>query len=110
MPIRPENRDKYPKDWPEISRRIRFERAEGQCEWFDVWEEERCPAIHGRPHPSTGSIVVLTTMHLDHNPTNCDEKNLLAACQLHHNLYDREHRAKTRAITKLMPSKCQVQL
>lgn len=27
MPIRPENRDRYPKDWPEISRRIRFERA-----------------------------------------------------------------------------------
>lgn len=35
MPIRPENRDKYPPDWAEISRRIRFERAGGQCEWVD---------------------------------------------------------------------------
>lgn len=32
MPIRPENRDRYPKDWPEISRRIRLVRAQSQCE------------------------------------------------------------------------------
>lgn len=32
MPIRPENRGRYPKDWPAISRRIRFERAQNKCE------------------------------------------------------------------------------
>lgn len=32
MPIRPENKARYPKNWPEISRRIRFERAENKCE------------------------------------------------------------------------------
>lgn len=32
MPIRPENRARYPKDWPAISRRIRFERAGNVCE------------------------------------------------------------------------------
>ena len=32
MPIRLENRDRYPADWPEISKRIREERARGRCE------------------------------------------------------------------------------
>lgn len=31
MPIRPENRDRYPPDWPEISRRVR-EEAGQRCE------------------------------------------------------------------------------
>ena len=29
MPIKKENKHKYPKNWKEISNRIRFERAEG---------------------------------------------------------------------------------
>ena len=33
MPIRPELRALYPPDWPQISRRIRFERAGNRCEW-----------------------------------------------------------------------------
>jgi len=94
MPILPENRGKYPKDWPEISRRIRFERAGGRCEWKD--DGVRCQAMHGEPSPLTGSKVVLTTMHLDHDPANCDDDNLLAACQMHHNRYDRAHRNTTR--------------
>jgi len=35
-------------------------------------------------------------MHLDHDPTNNAEDNLLAACQLHHNRYDAAERAKNR--------------
>ena len=31
MPIRPENKSRYPKDWRDISRRIR-ERADNRCE------------------------------------------------------------------------------
>ena len=41
MPIKRELRWFYPIDWPEISRRVRFERAGGVC--------ERC----GRPHSET---------------------------------------------------------
>ena len=41
MPIRPEMRELYPRDWPEISRRVRFERAGGVC--------QGC----GRPHGVT---------------------------------------------------------
>ena len=93
MPIRPEQREKYPPDWPEISRRIRFERAEGRCECDGLCgeshgEQRRCLAFHGKPHPVTGSKVVLTTMHLDHDPTHCDDDNLMAACQKCHNRYD----------------------
>lgn len=32
MPIRPENRDRYPDDWPKISARVR-EEAGQKCEW-----------------------------------------------------------------------------
>ena len=44
MPINPELKHLYPKNWREISRRIRFERAGGKC--------ERCAAPHdNRPVP-----------------------------------------------------------
>jgi hypothetical protein len=79
VPIRPENRARYPRDWPEISRRIRFERAKGRCE-FTV-DGERCTAEHGKPHP-------LTVAHLDHTPESCADDNLLAGCQRCHNRYD----------------------
>lgn len=63
MPIRPENRDRYPKDWPEISRRIRFERAQGRCECegecLRGTHLDRCPNVNGRPAYGTGSRVVL---------------------------------------------------
>ena len=32
MPIRPENRARYPKDWKAISKRIPFARAGGRCD------------------------------------------------------------------------------
>ncbi len=35
MPIRPENRDRYPPDWPAISARVR-EEADQMCEWCGV--------------------------------------------------------------------------
>jgi 5-methylcytosine-specific restriction endonuclease McrA len=31
MPIRPENKDRYPKDWPQISKAVR-DRAKNKCE------------------------------------------------------------------------------
>ena len=109
--------DAEPVDWPEISRRIRFERAGGRCECegecgIDHAEEndafgfclpgfvghpdERCNAKHERPHHVTGSMVVLTTAHLDHTPENCDDNNLRAMCQRCHLAYDRETHRQTR--------------
>ena len=107
MPIRPENRARYPKDWSKISRRIRFVRAKGRCECRGEcgssshlqnqgWGNERCDAQHGEPHPDTGSTVVLTVAHLDHTPEHCDDENLRAMCQRCHLAYDRDHHAETR--------------
>jgi 5-methylcytosine-specific restriction endonuclease McrA len=39
-------------------------------------------------HPVTGSWVVLTVAHLDHQPENVDPNNLRAWCQRCHNTYD----------------------
>lgn len=97
MPIRPENKDLYPDDWKEISAFIRHERAGDRCE-FPVDDGTRCTALNGQPHPVTGSKVVLTVAHLDHDPSNSGENydNLLAGCQRCHNRYDAPHRAETR--------------
>lgn len=91
MPIRPENRARYPKDWKAISLRIRNERAQGQCECSGECGSdhgERCPEFNGMEHTETGSIVVLTVAHLDHTPENCSDDNLKAMCQRCHNRYD----------------------
>lgn len=44
--------------------------------------------------------IVLTTAHLDHDPTNNAPENLKALCQRCHNRYDAKHRAETRKKTK----------
>lgn len=91
MPIRAENRDRYPKDWKAISKRIRQERAQGRCECSGecgVDHDGRCTARNGEPHPFTGARVVLTVAHKDHRPENCAEENLAAWCQRCHNRYD----------------------
>jgi len=98
MPIHPEQRALYPQDWKQISSRIRFGRAKGRCEM--KIDGKRCSARHGKEHPITGSKVILTTMHLDHDPTNNADSNLLAACQRCHNRYDRAHRNETRRASK----------
>ena len=85
MPISPENKKLYPKNWDEISYRIRFERAGGFCEHGD------CTAENGKAHPITGSTVVLTVAHLDHDPPNCADDNLEAMCQRCHLRYDAHH-------------------
>ena len=96
MPIRPENRARYPKDWPEISLRVRKE-AGWCCDGSPAYPD--CRAMNGEPHPVTGSIVVLTVGHLDHRPENIERTNLRAWCQRCHNTYDAEHRKATRART-----------
>lgn len=90
MPIRPENRARYPKDWKAISLRIR-ERAGWRCEGSPAFPD--CRAANREPHPVTGSIVVLTVAHLDHQPENCADENLRAMCQRCHLNYDKHHHA-----------------
>lgn len=108
MPIRPENRGRYPDDWPEITRRIKVDRAQGRCECngecgrpeWHLSRDGRCANRHGEPALGTGSRVVLTTAHLNHTPEDCADENLKAMCQGCHLHYDREHHAATRAATR----------
>ncbi len=98
MPISAENKARYPKDWPAISKRIR-ERAGSRCEGSPgVYPD--CRAENGKPHPVTGSKVVLTVAHLDHTPENCTDDNLMAMCQRCHLTYDAAHHAENARRTR----------
>lgn len=118
MPIRLENKARYPADWAAISLRIR-ERAGQRCEECGVanyalggrHEDGRfLPALPlgekllrvewpqpgmwawcdngGAPEYRRIVRIVLTVAHLDHQPENCGEENLRAWCQRCHNRYD----------------------
>lgn len=91
MPIRLENRNRYPKNWKKISKKI-IERSGGQCEF--IIYGKRCEAKQYQPHPITKSKVVLTVAHLNHIPEDCRDNNLKAGCQRCHNRYDAKNRAK----------------
>lgn len=112
MPIRPENKDRYPPNWPDIRQAI-LDRAGDCCEICGVrnhafgyrdrqglfvevegYESETYCWI-GKKRQKIVKIV-LTIMHLDHQPENCDPENLRAACQLCHNRYDAPVRAAGR--------------
>ena len=91
MPIRESEKARYPSDWKAISLRIR-ERANWACEGSPAYPD--CRAENAAPHPVTGSKVVLTVAHLDHQPENCEDDNLRAMCQRCHLTYDAAHHAK----------------
>lgn len=95
MPI---DRDKYPRDWDQISYRIRKERALDRCECTGQCglHEGRCEARNAEPHPVTESKVVLTVAHLDQDTFNNVDSNLLAMCQRCHLTYDRHYYKKQR--------------
>ncbi len=101
MPIRPENRHRYPQLWTSVVvPRIRA-RSGNVCEGSPDYPD--CRAVNGQPHPVTGATVVLTVAHLDHTPENCDDDNLRRWCQRCHLHYDLEHHLQTRYMT----SRCQ---
>lgn len=115
MPIRPENKPRYPKDWPEISRRIRFERAGNCCEWcgapngkliFRPFYDERWKrfpdeiGMEGIPLDVKVIKVVLTVAHLNHQPEDCRDENLAALCQRCHLRHDKHLHIENAKITR----------
>jgi hypothetical protein len=97
MPIRPENRARYPKTWKAMVAAAR-ERSGGRCECDgrcgETHEGGRCSAIDMVEHPVTGSKVVLTLAHEHGVPleeTSIDR--MFHACQRCHNRYDAPMRA-----------------
>src|SRR5215472_1532605 len=124
MPIRRELRFFYPSNWPELSRRVRFERAGGVCQgcgrphgvlvrclpdgrWFDpvrnTWRNgrgraARWPDLEEATHLRT-TRVILAAAHLDHDPSNNRLRNLRSLCQRCHIIHDRRHHLVQRWIT-----------
>lgn len=122
MPIKPENRARYPKDWRQIVARIR-ERAGNKCEQCAVpngaliyrsddgeWHEVGDPSktydrvlMSKTWAESEGHKVirvVCTTAHLDHTPENCGDDNLRYWCQKCHLAYDHEHHQRNARDTR----------
>ena len=127
MPIKPENRNRYPANWAEIRAAI-LERAGNCCEKCKVPNGKRIARGSG---PFAGTFqtddaevydaetgehiarvrmseyqvknmvtIVLTIAHLDHQPENCDLGNLRALCQMHHLRHDAAHHAETARETR----------
>jgi hypothetical protein len=91
MPIRREFRRFYTdRAWQALSVQLRTVRAGGRC------EAAGCGAVNGRPHPITGSRVVLTCAHLDHDHTHRDPARLAVLCQRCHLRHDRLHHLLSR--------------
>lgn len=94
MPIRPENKLRYPprKVWLGMVEAAR-ERGGNRCECDGkcglVHEGGRCSAVNGEPHPTTGSKVVLTLAHEHGVPLEeTSIERMFHACQRCHNRYD----------------------
>lgn len=87
----PMDMSKYPQNWHEISKRIRDEAGQ-RCEF--------CGASNYQLHPDTGSRVVLTVAHLDHDTTNNTRANLRALCQRCHLTHDAPYHARNAALTR----------
>ena len=106
MPIKPENRKRYPKDWKAIRAAI-LERANHRCEQCGIqhhvwrnretgqWTSDDMRAETWSMDGEHVSWIVLTIAHLDHTPENCDPDNLRAWCQCCHLRYDHTHHAQT---------------
>jgi len=101
-------KQQYPKNWKTvIVPRIRArsgDRCEctGQCGAVHVQDDNnplRCEKRNGdiiisdKKEPSQWGSVVLTVMHLNHQPDDCRDENLLHGCQACHNRYDAPVRA-----------------
>lgn len=101
MPIKPENRTRYPKEWPSIRAEI-LRRARYRCECLGECEKhgERCGRVNGDLISGSECTVVLTVAHLDHSPENCDPSNLRAWCQRCHLAYDQAHHLAGAAATR----------
>lgn len=125
----PLDASKYPKNWRDISLRIRerdgwcckfcgvpngaiIQRSDIDAEYFiwydtehDVWcypsgEWIRMSEIPEEYVLSRPVRIVLTTAHLNHDTTDNSDENLAALCQLHHLRHDAKHHAANAKATR----------
>lgn len=99
MPIRADRMTRYPggsirsAEWKAFRAEI-LERAGNRCEGTP--QNPDCRAENGAAHPVTGSKVVLTIAHMDHDESHRDPERCRALCQRCHNQWDAPHRARSR--------------
>jgi hypothetical protein len=84
MPIRPENKARYPKNWKEIRAQI-LERANNRCEMCGV--ENHSEYIRKKDGKVCKHVLTIAHIH-DDAPENCDPSNLMALCCFCHNGLD----------------------
>lgn len=128
MPIKPENKHRYPANWKQIRASI-LERAGHKCEQckapnrtliargtgsdegtymlacggevFDAETGEELGLARGSEYQvQRFTEVVLTIAHLDHVPEHCEPDNLRALCQRCHLRYDQAHHQANAATTR----------
>lgn len=90
----PANPSLYPPSWPAIARLVK-EAADWRCQGQD------CGVQCYRPgEPAVDHRLVLTVHHIDHDPNNCDDDNLIALCAPCHLRADAEHHARNAKRTR----------
>jgi len=101
MPIKPENKPRYPSNWKEISKKVRSEAGQC-CEWCSArngtWISRKISNPGRFVYSRKGFMgdrawrrairVVLTVAHMNHTPEDCRLENLRALCQRCHLSYD----------------------
>ena len=106
MPIKPENRHRYPAELAGNSRSdpgkgraplraMRVPNRAYRLHGSDVWTRDRGVVDGWALDGERVTRVVLTIAHTDHMPENCHPTNLRALCQRCHLAYDAAHHAKT---------------
>jgi hypothetical protein len=93
----PYDRSRYPPDW-DHRRAADLARVSYRCQGTPRYPE--CRAVHGEPHPVTGSRVVLTRGHLNHDASDDRPENIRVWCQRCHLTFDAAHHAETARQTR----------
>ena len=90
MPIKPENKHRYPrrKVWLSI-RAVILKRAENRCEFCGIQDRTM----------RNNALIVLSVAHLDQMPENNCHDNLKALCQKCHINHDRPFSKHNRILT-----------
>ena len=84
----------YPDNWLTEIRPAILKRADNRCEGSPAYPD--CRAENHSIHPVTGSLVILSIAHLNHDIKDNRPENLRALCQLCHNTHDAAKRAGNR--------------
>lgn len=118
MPIKPENRARYPKEWPAIRSAVRA-RSGDCCEgsldfpdcrrpngWLlnkrtgELTDDGQTAEVWELADGDRVTKVVLTVAHLDHHPENNSMANLRHMCQRCHLNYDKHHHQQNAYTTR----------